>query len=325
MAVKLAALVALTALAGCAFVDFRADRREARAQAAHPPLGRIVEVEGRRVHAMVSGSGPDLVLIHGASGNLRDMAFGLMDRLDDDYRVIAFDRPGLGYSDPIDPRADDSFTTRADSVAAQARLLQAAAAELGAGRPIVLGHSFGGAVAMAWALERPDNIAALVDVAGATMPWDSGLAALYRINGSALGGAAVVPLITAFAPEEKVEDTVEAIFAPNPVPEGYADFVGATLAVRRDSLRINARQVNGLLPQVTQMRARYASIDLPVEIVHGVADTIVPLEVHSARLAELIPGANLTVLENVGHMPHHTTPREVVAAVDRAARRAGLR
>ncbi len=312
-------------LAGCAFVDYRADKREVAAEQEHPPLGQFVEVEGRRVHALVSGSGPDLVLIHGASGNLRDMAFDLVDRLDDRYRVIAFDRPGLGYSDAIDPRADDVLTSRADSVAAQARLLQAAAAALGAERPIVLGHSFGGAVAMAWALERPDNVAAVVDIAGATMPWETGLATLYKVNGSALGGAAVVPLLTAFAPERMVEDTVEAVFAPNPVPEGYADFVGVGLAVRRDSLRINARQVNGLLPQVTAMKERYASINLPVEIVHGVADTIVPLEVHSARLAELIPGANLTVLENVGHMPHHTVPDEVVAAIDRAAARAGLR
>lgn len=291
----------------------------------HPPLGQFVEIEGRRVHALVSGSGPNLVLIHGASGNLRDMAFGLLDRLDEDYRVIAFDRPGLGYSDSIDSAVDDAFTNRADSLAAQARLLQAAAAELGADKPIVLGHSFGGAVAMAWALERPDNLAALVDLAGATMPWETGLATLYRINGSVLGGAAVVPLIAAFAPEWMVEETVEAVFAPNPVPEGYADLVGAELAVRRDSLRVNARQVNGLLPQVTEMRARYPSIEVPVEIVHGFADTIVPLEIHSARLAELIPGANLTVLENVGHMPHHTVPDEVVAAIDRAAARAGLR
>lgn len=291
----------------------------------HPPLGQFVEIEGRRVHALVSGSGPNLVLIHGASGNLRDMAFGLLDRLDEDYRVIAFDRPGLGYSDSIDSAVDDAFTSRADSLAAQARLLQAAAAELGADKPIVLGHSFGGAVAMAWALERPDNLAALVDLAGATMPWETGLATLYRINGSVLGGAAVVPLIAAFAPEWMVEETVEAVFAPNPVPEGYADLVGAELAVRRDSLRVNARQVNGLLPQVTEMRARYPSIEVPVEIVHGFADTIVPLEIHSARLAELIPGANLTVLENVGHMPHHTVPDEVVAAIDRAAARAGLR
>lgn len=325
MVLKLAALVAVMAVAGCAFVDHRADRREAQAVQAHPPLGQFVEVEGKRVHALVSGSGPDLVLIHGASGNLRDMAFDLIDRLDERYRVIAFDRPGLGYSDPIDGAADDVFTTRADSVAAQARLLQAAAAELGAERPIVLGHSFGGAVAMAWALERPEAIAAVVDVSGATMPWESGLGTLYEINGTALGGAVVPPLITAFAPEAMVEETVEAVFAPNPVPEGYADFVGAGLAIRRDSLRVNARQVAGLLPQVARMRERYASIDLPVEIVHGVADTIVPLEVHSARLAELIPGANLRVLENVGHMPHHTTPLEVVAAIDRAAARAGLR
>lgn len=325
MAVKLLALLALIALASCALVDHRADRREVAAEAAHPPLGQIVEVEGRRVHALVSGSGPDLVLIHGASGNLRDMAFDLVDRLDDRYRVIAFDRPGLGYSDPVDPRVDDAFGTRADSLAAQARLLQAAAAKLGAERPVVLGHSFGGAVAMAWALERPDDIAALVDVAGATMPWESGLGTLYKVNGTAFGGAVVPPLITAFATEQVVEETVEAVFAPNPVPEGYADFVGPRLAIRRDSLRVNARQVTGLLEQVTEMRGRYPSIDLPVEIVHGVADTIVPLEVHSARLAELIPGANLTVLENVGHMPHHVTPEVVVAAIDRAARRAGLR
>ena len=306
-------------------MDHRADRREVMAEAAHPPLGRLIEVEGQRVHALVSGTGPDLVLIHGASGNLRDMAFDLVDRLDDRYRVIAFDRPGLGYSDPIDPAADDAFTTRADSVATQARLLQAAAAALGAEKPIVLGHSFGGAVAMAWALERPEAIAAVVDIAGATMPWETGLATLYKVNGSALGGATVVPLLTAFAPERLVDETVEAVFAPNPVPEGYADFVGAGLAVRRDSLRVNARQVNGLLPQVTAMRERYATLDLPVEIVHGVADTIVPLEVHSARLAELVPGANLTVLENVGHMPHHVVPDEGVAAIDRAAARAGLR
>ncbi len=325
MAVSTYALIALTALAGCAFVDHRADRREARALAQFPPSGQIIEVEGRKVHAVVSGQGPDLVLIHGASGNLRDMTFELMGRLDDRYRVIALDRPGLGFSDPVDAAAEAMFSARADSPSAQAALLQAAAAQLGADRPIVLGHSFGGAVAMAWALDRPDNIAALVDVSGATMPWEGGLGALYDINGSSLGGALVPPLITAFATQAMVDDTLSAIFAPNPVPAGYADHVGAALAMRRDSLRVNARQVSTLLPHVTEMSARYADLDLPVEIVHGDTDTIVPLDVHSRKLAGLIPDAHLTVVRNVGHMPHHVTPQLVVDAIDRAARRAGLR
>ncbi|MGX9855427.1 alpha/beta fold hydrolase [Limimaricola variabilis] len=325
MAARITALAAILALAGCALVDARADKREAEAIAAHPPLGRFVEVEGRRVHAVVTGEGPDLVLIHGASGNLRDMVFDLAERLSSRYRVIAFDRPGLGYSDPIDPAAGAAFGTQADSLAAQARLLQAAAAELGAERPVVVGHSYGGAVAMAWALERPEDIAALVDLSGATLPWDTGLAPLYRVNGSALGGAVAVPVLAALAPERMIDDTLTAIFAPDPVPEGYADFVGAGLAARRASLRINARQVNALLDQVTRMRALYPSLDLPVEIVHGTADTIVPAEIHSIRLARLIPGANLTLLEGVGHMPHHAAPEAVVAAIDRVAARAGLR
>ncbi|SDE13606.1 alpha/beta fold hydrolase [Limimaricola pyoseonensis] len=324
MAVKLAALLALTALGGCALVDHRADRREARALEAYPPIGAFVEVAGRKVHAVVTGEGPDLVLIHGASGNLRDMTFQLAERLSERYRVIAFDRPGLGYSDPIDPRADDRLSSRADSPAAQARVLQAAAAQLGAEKPVVVGHSYGGAVAMAWALERPDNLAALVNLSGATMPWESGLGPLYRFNGTTLGGAVLPPLITAFASERAVGDTLDAIFRPNPIPEGYAEFVGTGLAIRRSSLRVNARQVTSLLPQVTEMSARYGAISVPVEIVHGEIDTIVPLEVHSARLEGLVPGANLTVLEDVGHMPHHVAPAHVVAAIDRAARRAGL-
>ncbi len=318
-------LIALLAVAGCALVDHRADRREARAVAAFPPQGQFVEVDGRKVHAVVSGAGPDLVLIHGASGNVRDMTFDLMARLNDRYRVIVLDRPGLGYSDAVDPSAEAIFSKRADSPVAQARLLQAAAAKLGAEKPVVLGHSFGGAVALAWALERPDNLSALVNVSGASMPWEGGLGRLYDINGSTLGGGIVPPLITAFAPDGLVDETLEAIFKPNPVPGGYAAHVGPGLAIRRDSLRVNARQVTTLLPHIVEMMQRYPLIDVPVEIIHGDADTIVPLDVHSARLVKLIPEAQLTVVNQVGHMPHHVVPATVIEAIDRASRRAGLR
>jgi pimeloyl-ACP methyl ester carboxylesterase len=63
---------------------------------------------------------------------------------------------------------------------------------------------------------------------------------------------------------------------------------------------------------------------MPIEIVHGEADTIVPLQVHSIPLSRLAPNAQLVILPGLGHMPHHNAPEEVVAAVDRARRRAGL-
>ena len=219
----------------------------------------------------------------------------------------------------------DVLVWTTESPEEQAALLLAAATELGVERPIVLGHSYGGAVAIAWALNHPDRIAALVDISGVSMPWPGGLGALYRINGNPVGGAIVPPLIAAFAPETAIDRTLDAIFAPNPVPRGYAGTIGIGLSLRPDSFRANARQVNTLRPHVVAMSERYPTLDLPVEIVHGDADTIVPPEIHSQPFSQLVPGANLVMLPGVGHMPHHVDRDAVIAAIDRAAERAGLR
>lgn len=325
LAVKLATIAALVLAGGAFAVDRRAAAREAQAQADFPPEGQIIDVGGVPVHVLIRGTGPDLVLIHGASGNLRDFSFGLIDQLSDRYRVIAFDRPGLGYTGRTDPAYDSAFTSRAETLAEQATLLQAAAAQLGADKPLVLGQSYGGSVALAWALDHPDHIAGLILVSAPSQGWDGGLGPLYAINSSVLGGAFLLPVISAFAPAKLVRTTMESIFAPNPVPPGYDAHVGAELVIRRGSLRANARQVSALKSELLAMIPRYGSLSLPVEIVHGDADTVVPLAIHSAHLVTQIPGAVLTVLPGVGHMPHHSDPKAVTDAIDRAAARAGLR
>jgi pimeloyl-ACP methyl ester carboxylesterase len=276
----------------------------------------LLQVDGHTVHAYVTGSGPDLVLIHGASGNLRDFTFSLTAALAPSYRVIAFDRPGLGWTDAIEG---------GDSPAAQATLLRHAAAQLGVENPIVLGHSYGGAVAMAWALQAPDDTAALVLVSAATMPWDGGIWWLHNVMGNALGAHTVVPLVTAFAGNQTAEEATRSIFAPDPMPEGYLSHIGADLTMRRDSLRANSGQVSGLKPFIIDMSAGYAALQMPVELIHGDADTIVPLSVHSAKLVNILPNATLTVLPGVGHMPQHSNQSDVIAAITRAASRAGLR
>lgn len=307
---------ALLAVAGCA-VDQQASKREARAEAAYPPTGQLLQVDGRQVHADIRGSGPDLVLLHGASGNSRDFTFDLVERLQDRYRVISFDRPGLGWTDDLGAQTDNPI--------AQAELLRQAAAQLDVRKPIVLGHSYGGAVAMGWALRDPGNTAAVVLLAGATYPWPGDLGNWYPFITSPVGKAAAVPLITAYAPEIRVQDAIAGIFAPNPVPPGYADYIGAGLTLRRDSFINNAQQVDGLKPYVTAMAPRYPRLPMPIEIVHGDRDTTVGLDYHSRRMVQDLPNARLTVLPGVGHMPHHADPAAVVSAIDRAATRAGLR
>lgn len=308
------ALAALTA--------WRAQARTRAAEAAFPPEGAFVEVDGRRVHYVQRGEGPDLVLIHGASGNSRDMTFRFAGMLADRYRVTAFDRPGLGYTDRADPSMAHLFAARGETPAEQADLLRGAAGALGIERPIVLGHSYGGSVAMAWALGDPEGTAAVVDVSGATMPWPGRLNWTYRITSGRLSGAVVPWLVAAWAPERLVDRAVAGTFAPDDVPDSYAESLGAALTVRAAAFRANARQVNVLRPAVVEMAEQYPTLTLPLEIVHGDADIIVGLEIHSRPLSELVPGANLVVLPGVGHMPHHTDPEAVIAAIDRAAARA---
>lgn len=319
-------IIAAAALGGTAFaVDRRAAVREAAAEAAYPPEGHRLAVNGRQVHAVTRGKGPDLVLIHGASGNLRDFTQDFMDRLTGRYRVTAFDRPGLGHSDRVAEAFAHPFARRGESPAEQAAHLSDAAAALGLDRPLLLGHSYGAAVAMAWALDRPGTVAGVLNLSGATMPWPGGLGALYRINGSALGGAILPPLLAALTPGAYVERAIGEIFTPDPAPPGYAHKVGAALTMRRGALRANARQVNSLYPHVVAMSARYPALRLPVEIVHGEADAVVPARIHSIPLAGLLPDVALTLLPGVGHMPHHADPGAVADAIDRLAARAGLR
>jgi len=302
---------------GAVLIERRASVREAWADHAYPPTGQFVTVAGKRVHAVVSGQGPDLVLIHGASGNTRDYTFALAGRLADSFRVIAFDRPGLGWSEGL---GDAGI-----SPAAQADHLRAAAAQLGVRRPLVLGHSYGGAVALAWGLAAPQATAGLVVVSGATMPWPEPLDWFFTLTSHRLSAPVAVPLLTAFAPLSRLDHDIASIFRPDPVPPGYSEYVGAGLTLRRASLHSYARQVAGLKACLQAMVQHYPGLTLPVELVHGDADTVVPLAVHSQELAQLLPDATLTVLAGAGHMPHHTHASDVIAAIHRAAARAGLR
>jgi pimeloyl-ACP methyl ester carboxylesterase len=303
----LAAGAVTATVAGAAATAWRSTARGRTAEAAFPPEGQILTVAGQRVHAVVQGTGPDLVLIHGASGSSRDFTFAHMARLAPDFRVTAFDRPGLGHSDPLPGGAVDP--------AAQARLLAAAARQLGVVRPILAGHSYGGAVATAWALDDP-SVAGLALLGGVAMPWEGGIWWAHEVIGGPAGLIAA-PLVAAWMSDARIEAATANIFTPDPVPAGYIAHVGAELTLRTATLRANAAQVAGLKPFVAAMAARHASLTLPIEILHGTVDTIVPAAIHAIPLAQALPHARLTLFDGVGHMPHHARMTETLAALHR--------
>ncbi|SFS10973.1 alpha/beta fold hydrolase [Yoonia litorea] len=329
MALKALTYTAIAIGIGAALTAAVAGYRASAAEQEYPALGKTVEVDGVPVHYVQEGSGPHVVLLHGAGGNVRDFTFDLMGRLTDRYTVTAFDRPGLGYTGRVPEVPKGLLETAGDAPINQAKLLRDAAEAIGITDPILVGHSFGGIVSLAWAIaaldsESPANPAAIVSLAGVAMPWPGDLGAYYTVNGSLIGGATTIPIISAYTPQSIVEDRIEGTFAPQTAPEGYGHYIGAGLTLRPESMRANIRQVNTLRPHVVEMEKRYPELTLPIEIIHGLEDTTVPIEIHSERIAEIIPQVNLIRLEGVGHMPHHADPAETIAAIDRAAERAAI-
>ena len=146
----------LTALAStAAWVAQRAQSAESQ----NPPAGNFINVDDTQVHYLERGHGTPLVLLHGNTLRLEDfVASGLIERLARNYRVLAFDRPGFGYSER--PR------NRLWTAEAQAALLGQALLQLGVERPIVLGHSWGTLVALELALIPSVDVRKLVLISG---------------------------------------------------------------------------------------------------------------------------------------------------------------
>ena len=154
---------ALLAAAGLAAAFLYVQAKKRSAEQDNPPAGKFVEVDGVRLHYIERGEGPALVLLHGNGLFANDFELsGLLERAARNHRVIAFDRPGFGYSER--PSGTD-WTPEA-----QARLIYQALHELRVERPVVVGHSWGTLVALAMALDFPKYVRGIALVSGYFYP-----------------------------------------------------------------------------------------------------------------------------------------------------------
>jgi pimeloyl-ACP methyl ester carboxylesterase len=146
-----------------------------RLEARFPPVGAFAEVDGVRLHYSIAGPEDQgvapIVLLHGASTSLLDFHASLLPPLAERHRVIALDRPGHGYSERASPASKDW-----PDPAEQARLLHGLLAQLQVEQPVLVGHSWAGAVVLAYLLAYPDEAAGGVLLAGGSHPWEGGVA-----------------------------------------------------------------------------------------------------------------------------------------------------
>lgn len=273
-----------------------------------PPIGEFVTVDGVRLHYKRAGQGKALALIHGASGNLRDWEFGCLDATARTNDTIAYDRPGFGYSErPLG----------ADDPAVQAALLKAASAKLGQTKPIVLGHSFGGVVALSWALLGVKDVSALMLLSTPSHEWDAPLHRRYRVGSHKIAGPILRALMPIITPRTKIESVVAKIFEPQPLPDTYMEEMGIELAIRPVTLKANTQDVSNVKSYLAKMVNEYDRLTMPIEILHGDADDIVNIEIQSDRLAKRLPHANYIRLNGLGHMPQHYAQSQVLEMLGR--------
>ena len=295
---------AAVALVGSAL--FNVNRAKA-AERGNPRRGQLTRVNGLDLHHVDSGTpGAVVVLLHGNGTTLEDwFACGIFQELSKTNRVIAFDRPGFGYS--TRPR------NRSWSPAEQADVLALALMSVGAANATVIGHSFGTLVSIELALRHPKLVETLVllsgyyypsarlDVLAASIPVIPIVGDVDRFTVAPLFGAALRSLV-----ERK-------IFAPAAVASSWSKFP-FEMTLRPSQIRAEAAEAALMVPSAAAMAAHYGELTIPVHIISGEGDRIVDHASQSGRLASEL-SAELTTLRGVGHMAHHTATDRVLHAI----------
>jgi pimeloyl-ACP methyl ester carboxylesterase len=283
-----------------------------------PRDGELIEVNGETLHYTDSGgSGPPIVMIHGLGGQLRNFGRAMVDDLARDYRVIRVDRPGSGYS----PRAagrSARLRVQAETIAELIRILKL-------DRPLVVGHSLGGALALALALNHPDVVGGLALIAPLTQVQSiEDVPPVFRplvIRSPAVRKAVAWTLATPMG-MMKAEEALKEVFAPEPVPEDFGTEGGGLLAMRPNNFYASSSDLVDLEGELEGMVERYPTLSVPVRILYARADNLLDFSKHGERTAGEIPGAAIELVEG-GHMLPFTQPELTAAFVRRAAGRQG--
>jgi len=274
----------------------------------HPPIGEFVTVDGVRLHYFAAGDGPPLVLLHGASASLRDFNASILPDLVRTFRVIAFDRPGYGYSDrPAGVWPDPAM---------QADLIHQALDALGVEQPVLVGHSWSGSVVLAYLLDHPDQASGGVLLAGAVNPWKGGVSWFVDLTGWPVIGRLFTTTLAFPMGQLFLNSAIEKVFAPESPPTEYRTRTSAVLALRPDAFHASAEDVRGLSGFLERQSPLYDQIESPLLLITGERDTIVPAWNHAEKLAARLPHARHVELAGAGHALHHTHAKDVVRLIE---------
>jgi pimeloyl-ACP methyl ester carboxylesterase len=289
-------------------------RTARKVEAALPSRGRFMEIDGERIHYVdTGGTGPAVIMIHGLGGNLLHFDYALAGRLAGEFRLIMVDRPGSGYS----TRAADADATLTAQAAAIAKLIRALALT----RPLVVGHSLGGAISLALALDHPDCAGALALVAPLTHARNE-TPAIFRpflIRSSLVRMLIAWTLATPLG-IRRGPQALKEVFAPEAVAPGFPLRAGGLLGLRPKAFYATSSDLVAINDALPAYARRYPSLDLPFGIVFGKDDRLLDYRQQGEAMRAACPALDLELIEG-GHMLPMTAPDRCAALIRRIAAR----
>jgi pimeloyl-ACP methyl ester carboxylesterase len=274
---------------------------------------RLIDVGGFMMNSLLlepahKADLPPIVFIHGASTSLYDPLIAFRSSLERRARLLFVDRPGHGRSQ-IGGKGNILPDGQADAIAS---LMD----KRGIKSAIVVGHSYGGAIAAALALRHPEKVKGLVFLSPAVYDWPGGVSWYYDAARIPITGVLFSTLVAPPAGLLAIGAATKSVFAPNPVPQNYIVQTKALQALRPVAFRHNALEVASLNAWAKTASRQYSEIKARTIIITGDADKVVSPEIHSKQLARAIKGSKLLVVHNLGHKPDYIAGDLVVAAIE---------
>lgn len=282
------------------------ERAARRAEANAPRRGALTPVEGGAIHWTSVGDGPPIVCIHGLSGNHLNF-YALTPFLSDRFRVISIDRPGSGYSRRRGLKDAD--------LASQARMVAEFLAHEGIDRPVLVGHSLGGALSLQIALDYPDQVGALALLAPVTRPISPTPAVFKMIDiPSAWIRGVVAATVAGVLGPLQARGLMTQVFAPEPVPETFRAQGGVDLSLRPSGFLSASEDLAAQPPALKAFAERAAALRTPGAILFGDADEVLDAQANGADFAARAASLAYDEIEAAGHMIP-VTHAEVCAAL----------
>jgi pimeloyl-ACP methyl ester carboxylesterase len=286
-----------------------------KVEAALPPAGELYEVSGGKIHAVRRGKGRPIVMIHGLAGSLQNFTYTTVGQLEGDFEIIALDRPGCGYSE----RENDGHAR----IPEQARMIADFLREQGIEKPLIVGHSLGGAIALTLALNHADQIGGLALLAPLTILPEHGAAAF---NALMIEKPAVRRLVAdTLAVPGSIRNgakTLAMVFGPDEAPRDFRVRGGGLLGLRPRAFYAASTDFNAVQLDMPALTARFAEIRLPVGVLYGDKDRILNYATNMAALEDAIPQLDAETLPGIGHMVQIAKPAETEAFIRRMAGKA---